>query len=243
MSSKLDCLKQELLGASGESDHLKQELLRVVEQWKQNFEMVKDCPKQRLLKALELWEYNYRIMEEQDREDHQQEIHKLKARRQRIALLDQELLEPHLQMIEDAERKMLEALVLLQSRYFTLPLIRAIEEREMQYRMESQKKQWSSILISSLGFNRPKLIRPPGTGLLAITDFFFSKKTQEKVFEPVVAEIQDEYFAALDKKRFQKALWIRVRLIWSFWVAVLTETDISQVAKLIQKLISSWRGG
>jgi hypothetical protein len=52
---------------------------------------------------------------------------------------------------------------------------------------------------------------PPGSKILRFVDFFFSPKTVERTFKPLVADLQLEYFEAISLGMKWKARWIRVR--------------------------------
>lgn len=58
--------------------------------------------------------------------------------------------------------------------------------------------------------------KPPGTLMLKVTDFFFSKKTVLLTFQPLIADWQEEYFEALSGKRYHKARWVSLRYYWAF---------------------------
>jgi hypothetical protein len=49
---------------------------------------------------------------------------------------------------------------------------------------------------------------PPGSKLLTIAEFFYSKKTYTLRFKPIVDDMQQEYFEALYGKRVWKARWM-----------------------------------
>jgi hypothetical protein len=60
-----------------------------------------------------------------------------------------------------------------------------------------------------------RLHKAPGSLVLRFADFFCSPKTVDQVFEPLVADWQDEYFLALSEHRTLKAKWISMRYLWS----------------------------
>jgi hypothetical protein len=66
-------------------------------------------------------------------------------------------------------------------------------------------------------FKRVRISSPPGTFLAAIADFFFSKRTRTLLLDPIIADMQQEYFIALNGDRKWKARWIQVCGWVSFW--------------------------
>lgn len=54
----------------------------------------------------------------------------------------------------------------------------------------------------------------PGSRWLQVVKFFFPPKTVELTFKPVVGDWREEYYGALQQKRFWKAHWINVRYNW-----------------------------
>jgi hypothetical protein len=49
--------------------------------------------------------------------------------------------------------------------------------------------------------------RPPGARLHEWASFLYSNKTRERVFDPMLADMREEYFEALAKGRKWKARW------------------------------------
>lgn len=88
---------------------------------------------------------------------------------------------------------------------------------------------------SSLPRNR--IQRAPGTRLMEVADFFFSKKTVEGVYAPMIADLQMEYVDALAQSRPRKAAWIRIRGCWSFWNTFALQSLVSTA----QKVYSLWK--
>ena len=72
--------------------------------------------------------------------------------------------------------------------------------------------------------------------LLKISDLLFSPKTQKEIFEPIVADWQEEYFEALFKKEIWKARWINVRYTYAFLVAMWQKSPIGDLIEFISKL-------
>jgi hypothetical protein len=83
--------------------------------------------------------------------------------------------------------------------------------------------------------SRPKIKQAPGTKLLSFVEFFYSPKTVEEVFKPVIADWRTEYFDALKQKRTIKAHWISVRYKYHFVVAM----GVSKVYSLFRSILSA----
>ncbi|MGE0456021.1 MAG: hypothetical protein AB7O37_21975 [Vicinamibacteria bacterium] len=78
--------------------------------------------------------------------------------------------------------------------------------------------------------------RPPGVVILNVADFICSPRTLERVVAPIVADLQLEYFNALEQKRPWKARWIRVRYAGAMIVALTLSAAraISGVVKAVK---------
>lgn len=85
---------------------------------------------------------------------------------------------------------------------------------------------------------RIRLSRPPGSGLLLVAEFLYSRKAYEEVFVPTVSDLREEYAAALVAKRKWKARWVLVRGYWSFFSAAGLQTAV-RVARKAFKMWSS----
>lgn len=58
--------------------------------------------------------------------------------------------------------------------------------------------------------------QPPGAGMLRIAEFLFSNKRFKRVFSPLIFDMRDEYFAAVQSGCTRKAQWIRVKYSLAF---------------------------
>jgi hypothetical protein len=56
--------------------------------------------------------------------------------------------------------------------------------------------------------------RLPGSRLRVLLDFVCTAKSFRGVFEPIIADMQDEYVQAVAAGRHQKARWVRLRGYW-----------------------------
>jgi NDP-sugar pyrophosphorylase family protein len=65
-----------------------------------------------------------------------------------------------------------------------------------------------------------RIVRPPGSRLVSLADFFCSPKTLERVIRPAIADLQHEYCQALAENRKDKAIWVCIRGYFSFWIAL-----------------------
>jgi hypothetical protein len=59
--------------------------------------------------------------------------------------------------------------------------------------------------------NRPVVVNPPGTGARGLLRFLCSRKTMERVFEPVLADMQMEWSEATFNREFWRAHWVITR--------------------------------
>jgi hypothetical protein len=66
---------------------------------------------------------------------------------------------------------------------------------------------------------KAKISSPPGAFLASVADFFFSTKSRTLALDPILADMQLEYFVALSAGRKWKARTIRVCGCASFWKA------------------------
>jgi hypothetical protein len=98
----------------------------------------------------------------------------------------------------------------------------------------------NSALLSAkkrAGRGKRHIVIPPGSKLLTIAEFFYSKKTYTLHFEPIVADMQREYFEALYEKRVWKARWIHIRGCWGFISAM----GLNICVSLLDKAWKAWK--
>ncbi len=81
---------------------------------------------------------------------------------------------------------------------------------------------------------KSRIEKAPGTNLLTIADFFFSSKTVEQTFKPIVSDWRVEYFEALKQGRIWKARWVSMRYRYSFIMAM----SLSKVFEFLKQLRS-----
>lgn len=74
-------------------------------------------------------------------------------------------------------------------------------------------------MVFKLFLGRSSIEKAPGFRVLQVADFFCSPKTIDQVFEPLVSDWQEEYFAALNGGRWFKARWISIRYMWKALLA------------------------
>lgn len=78
------------------------------------------------------------------------------------------------------------------------------------------------------------ILLPPGTRLSIIIEFLYSKKVKERVFDGIIADMQAEYFEALDQGRKWKMRWIHARGIMNVLTAVMAGFSFSFVKKMVE---------
>jgi hypothetical protein len=76
--------------------------------------------------------------------------------------------------------------------------------------------------------------RPPGSWLLALAEFFCSRKTYTGIFLPTIIDLRVEYCEALDQGKIWKARWVLLRGWCSFWNAAAMRLPISAVRILVR---------
>ncbi len=84
--------------------------------------------------------------------------------------------------------------------------------------------------------NEKEFLLTSSITLLKISDFLFSANTQKEIFEPIVADWQEEYFEALFKKEIWKARWINVRYTYAFLAAMWQKSPIGDLIEFISKI-------
>ncbi len=83
------------------------------------------------------------------------------------------------------------------------------------------------------------IARPPGLRLLAIAAFLYPQKTYRLTFQPIVDDMREEYFAALNNGRVWKARWMYGLYVWKFFCAM----GLKCIFSLLEKILKTWRGG
>lgn len=74
------------------------------------------------------------------------------------------------------------------------------------------------------------------SGLLKISDFLFSKETQDEIFVPITQDRRVEYNDALLEKRSWKARWVNVRYVYIFIFAMVEASFIGDLIEFIRKI-------
>lgn len=112
----------------------------------------------------------------------------------------------------------------------------------IQKEADAENTEWRSMglkRIKLLGMETDasmRIARPPGSLLATISEFVFSKKTLERVVNPIIADMQAEYCEALAAKRPYKAAWIRVSYCWSFAKALGLYSVLKAVVQVWRKI-------
>lgn len=84
--------------------------------------------------------------------------------------------------------------------------------------------------------NQGDLFLSLSKNLSGISKFSYSVKTQKEVFDPIIADWQEEYFEALFKKEIWKARWINVRYTYAFIVAMWQKSPIGDLIEFVRKI-------
>ena len=61
--------------------------------------------------------------------------------------------------------------------------------------------------------NEPRLILPPGTGLRDMLHVIYPPQTAERVFDQIIADMQQDWTEAMAENRQKFAWWIRIRCV------------------------------
>jgi len=97
-------------------------------------------------------------------------------------------------------------------------------------------------LLETVRSHRGTLIlSPPGSFFRTICEFVFSKKTLEQVVNPIIADMQIEYCAALAAQQPYKAAWVCVRGYWSFAKAIGLYSILKAAVEMWRKVTSASR--
>jgi len=87
---------------------------------------------------------------------------------------------------------------------------------------------------------RTRIELPPGTRMMRVAKIFVSKKHNERVLEPLVADWRDEYFEAVDEKASRlQLIAIHVRNVCYFLTSLGLLSAIKVLIKLIKSMSSS----
>lgn len=84
--------------------------------------------------------------------------------------------------------------------------------------------------------NSNRIYKTPGTHLLKLANVFYGKDTVSRIFMPLFADFQEEYFEAIFQKKYFRARWVSLHLYYQFYLAVLYETPIGKLFEAIKKL-------
>ena len=108
-----------------------------------------------------------------------------------------------------------------------------------EYSLSSvQKIALSFVEDSLLRYENPNYIYSKSIiwRLFKVNSYLFSSKTNKEVFEPIVADWQEEYFEALSKKEIWKARWINGRYSYAFVLAMWQKSPISDLIEFVIKI-------
>jgi hypothetical protein len=95
-------------------------------------------------------------------------------------------------------------------------------------------QQWIIWSSSLRGGNR--LVRPPGSGMRRFAHTVFGKRAAERVYDPLIADLQHEYFEALAAGSRVQAGFVRLRGYVSFVSAVLHSLRVLALVKAAKEL-------
>jgi hypothetical protein len=89
-----------------------------------------------------------------------------------------------------------------------------------------------------LSSRQQRVIRPPGQALHRVAALF-SKRTQERILDPIIADMQLEYCEALAEERPRRAkLWlVQVRAWVAFVEAIVVRTVVGRIINGLSRLV------
>ena len=79
------------------------------------------------------------------------------------------------------------------------------------------------------------IVRSPGSRLNKFSEFVFSKKTYEQIYQPIVCDMQEEYYEALATGQKWKARMVCARGYFSFFSAMVAHVPLSGL-QLVKKI-------
>ncbi len=84
---------------------------------------------------------------------------------------------------------------------------------------------------------RVSLRHAPGTRVLWIAEFLFSRTKFELVLLPIISDMRDEYYEALSQGRTWKARWVWVRGTYSFFAAI----GLDRAFAFVSFFVKAWK--
>jgi hypothetical protein len=85
------------------------------------------------------------------------------------------------------------------------------------------------LLVHGNGSSPKRISKPPGFLLRSLADTLFSSNTMKGVIEPSIADMQHEYFEALNSNQKFKAFCVRCR----GYVSILMTLGVYRIVKLL----------
>ena len=94
------------------------------------------------------------------------------------------------------------------------------------------------LFVAPLAERRHRVIRPPGDALHRVAGLF-SKRTRERVLDPIIADMQLEYCEVLAEERPQRLkLWlVQVRAWVAFAEAIFLRTVVGRIIKGLSRMV------
>lgn len=89
-------------------------------------------------------------------------------------------------------------------------------------------------------YNRRTVALPPGTNLLNIAKFVYSKKTIERLFNQIVVDMREEHLEALARGEIRHARWIHLRGTVAFLTTVVIHSGASVAVKVFKAVKGAW---
>lgn len=90
--------------------------------------------------------------------------------------------------------------------------------------------------------NIKMITTPPGSKIISVIKFIYSRKTIERIFTPILSDWLEEYFKALHEKAHWKARWINMRYRLTFLGTMLAHA-VSTVGRKVRNIWQLTGGG
>jgi len=99
------------------------------------------------------------------------------------------------------------------------------------------REQFGEFLNDPLSRARSSIHPAPGWRLHRLAAWIFSRRTFEEILEPVLSDLQEEFFEALSQGARRKAQWVRVRGYCNFWINVVLMVPVT----VTRTLVALWK--
>lgn len=96
--------------------------------------------------------------------------------------------------------------------------------------------KWGARLSSGVETRR-YAVRAPGYRFHRLAEFLYCRRTMERVFDPMLADMLDEYLEALANGRLWKARWIRFR----YYLDLGRVVGLKSIVDVVKEVVGLWK--